>query len=126
MLKALFAFITYFASGMALLASFVMIYIHFTPYKEFKLIAEGNTAAAITLSGAVLGFTFPVMSSIFYTQTLLEMTLWAAITCVVQLGVFLTISRHSKSIEEGQIATAIKVATLSIAVGLINAVCISH
>ncbi len=126
MLNAIFAFITYFVIAIVLLASFVLIYIRFTPYREFKLIEAGNNAAAITLSGAVLGFTFPVLSSIFYTQSILEMMLWAAITCVVQLSVFLFISSHAKRIEGGSTSTAIMVATLSVAVGLINAVCISH
>jgi len=126
LIKAILAFASYFSVAIALLACFVFFYIRFTPYKEFRLIAHGNNAAAITLSGAVLGFTFPVLSSIFYTQSILEMLLWAAITCVVQLAVFLVISNHAKRIEDGCTSTAIVVATLSIAVGLINAVCISH
>lgn len=126
MIKAVSAFAIYFVTGIALLATFVQIYIRFTPYKEFKLIAQENSAAAITLSGAVLGFTFPVLASIYYTQSIIDMLVWAAITCVVQLAVFLCIAGHASRIEQGSTSTAIIVATLSIAVGLINAVSISH
>ncbi len=126
MFKALFDFISYFATAVSLLACFIVIYIRFTPYRDFELIAKGNIAAAITLSGAVLGFAFPVLASIFYTQSIVEMLLWAAITCIVQLSVFLLISKYAKQIEEGNTSTSIFVAALSITVGLINAVCISH
>jgi len=126
LIKSLFAFVTYFATAVSLLACFVMVYIRFTPYREFELISKGNNAAAITLSAAVLGFTFPVLASVFYTQSIMEMLLWAAITCVVQLAVFLCISSYAKRIEDGSTSTSIFVAALSIAVGLINAVCISH
>ncbi len=126
MLNAVFAFLTYLGTAVVLLAAFVFIYIRFTPYKEFELIAQNNDAAAIALAGAVLGFTFPLLSSIYYTQSIPEMALWAAITCVVQLCVFIVLRKQAKRIEEGHISSAIMVATFSIAVGLLNAVSISH
>lgn len=126
MANAILAFITYLAMSVILLGAFLFIYVWVTPYKEFKLISEGNCAAAITLTGAVLGFTFPLMSSIYYTQSVREMMLWAAITCVVQLLVFLGLRKQAKHIEEGRIAPALMVATFSVAIGLLNAVSISH
>lgn len=126
MLNAVFSFLTYLLTAVVLLAAFVFIYIRFTPYKEFELIAQNNDAAAIALAGAVLGFTFPLLSSIYYTQSIPEMALWAAITCVVQLCVFIVLRKQAKRIEEGHISSAIMVATFSIAVGLLNAVSISH
>jgi len=126
MLHSIVAFLSYLFTALALLVAFVAIYVRVTPYKEFELIALDNSAVAITLSGAVLGFTFPLVSSIFYTQSLVEMCLWAVITCLVQLGVFVVLRRNAKRIEEGHIASALMVATFSVAVGLLNAVCISH
>lgn len=125
MIASITAFLSYLGTALLLLALFVVLYVQITPYREFKLIAEGNSAAAISLAGAVLGFTFPLVSSIFYTQSLLEMIMWAGITCVVQFLVF-TVMRHwSKHIEEGVVAPAIFLAALSMAVGLLNAVSIS-
>lgn len=120
------AFLSYLGTALLLLGVFVVIYVRITPYREFKLIAEGNSAAAISLGGAVLGFTFPLVSSIYYTQSLLEMIMWAGITCVVQFLVFTAMRHWSKHIEEGVVAPAILLAALSIAVGLLNAVSISH
>ncbi|HTY98857.1 MAG TPA: DUF350 domain-containing protein [Rhodocyclaceae bacterium] len=126
MLDGILAFLTYLAASAALLAAFVAIYVRFTPYREFELIAHDNNAAAITLAGAVIGFTLPLASCIYYTQSLAEMALWAAITCLVQLAVFLALRKQAKRIEEGHVASAIMVATFSVAIGVLNAVSISH
>lgn len=121
-----FVFIQYFAASMVLLCGFIWVYIHFTPYREFELIAANNSAAAISLGGAVVGFTFPLVSSIYFTQSLLEMATWAVITGFIQLCVFSVMRKRAKQIEQGDVAPAIFLAFLSIAVGLLNAVCISH
>ena len=38
-----------------MLVAAIFIYIKITPYDEIKLIRGGNTAAAISLSGAIIG-----------------------------------------------------------------------
>ena len=126
MLHSILAFATYLGTALVLLAAFIWAYVNFTPYKEFQLIAQGNGAAAITLGGAILGFTFPIVSSIYYTHSVIEMVLWAVITCLVQFGLFLVIRRYANHIEQGSLAPAIYTASLSIAVGLLNAVSISY
>jgi putative membrane protein len=126
MIHALVSFLTYLVTSVVLLAGFIWVYEKFTPYREFALIKENNCAAAVTLGGALLGFTFPLVSSIYYTQSLIEMVLWALITGVVQLVVFLALRRWSVQVEKGQVAPALFMAAVSIAVGLLNAVSISH
>jgi putative membrane protein len=126
MTQALFAFLSYLGTAVVLLSAFTFLYEKFTPYHEFKLIQENNCAAAVTLGGAMLGFTFPLVSSIYYTQSLTEMVLWSIITGAVQLIVFTVLRRWAPHIENGKVAPAIFVAAASIAVGLLNAVCISH
>lgn len=126
MLNGFIPFLTYLATATFLLVAFITIYVRFTPYREFDLIKQGNAAAGITLAGAILGFTFPMVSSIYYTQNLAEMLVWAFLTGLVQLGVFVAIRGYAKMIEEGKVAPAIFVASLSIAIGLLNAVSISH
>ncbi|HEX8988691.1 MAG TPA: DUF350 domain-containing protein [Rhodocyclaceae bacterium] len=126
MINGILAFAAYLATAVALLVAFVWIYVRFTPYREFELIAHDNNAVAVTLAGAVLGFTFPMVSSIYYTQSLPEMIVWAALTGLVQLAVFVALRRQARRIEEGHLASGIMVATFSVAVGLLNAVSISH
>ncbi len=126
MTQSLILFLSYLITAVLLLGVFVWVYARVTPYHEFQLIRENNSAAAVTLGGAMLGFSFPMMASIYYTQSLVEMMLWALITGLVQLGVFIALRRWAGQIEQGQIAPAILLASASIAVGLLNAVCISH
>ena len=126
MVAAMLAFLSYLGTSAALLAAFIFIYARATPYKEFVLIGHDNIAAAIAFAGAVLGFTAPLVASIYYTQSLGEMCLWAGITCLVQLLVLLALRKQARRIEEGHVGSAVVVATLSFAVGLLNAVSISH
>ena len=126
MLAAIIAFLTYFLAATGLLALFVLIYVRITPYNDFDLISHDNSAAAVALAGAVFGFTLPLVACIYYTQSLLEMVLWSAITCAIQLVVFTMLRRQARRIEEGHVSSAIMVATFSIAAGLLSAVCISH
>ena len=44
----------------ALLVSAIFVYIKITPYDEIKLIRGGNMAAAVSLSGAVIGLALPL------------------------------------------------------------------
>jgi putative membrane protein len=125
MINAVISFIEYLGTAIVLLALFVYIYARVTPYKEFSLIAHDNVAVAVTFSGAVLGFTLPLVAAIYYTRSLIEMIAWAAVTCIVQLAVLLALRSQAKRIEEGHVSSAVMVATLSVAVGLLNAASIS-
>ena len=125
MTDAILAFLSHFVTAVVLLLVFVSIYVRVTPYRDFELIAHDNNAVALTLAGAVLGFTFPLVAAIYYTKSLPEMIVWAAITCVVQLVVFVALRRQARRIEEGHLSSAIMVASFSVAIGLLNAVCIS-
>jgi putative membrane protein len=126
MFAAITAFLTYLGTSATLLAAFIYIYAKATPYREFRLIEHDNAAVAITFAGAVLGFTAPLVASIYYTQSIGEMCIWAGITCLVQLVVLVALRRQARRIEEGHVASAVMVATVSLAVGLLNAASISH
>jgi putative membrane protein len=126
MFAAVTAFLAYLCVASLLLVAFIYVYAKATPYREFTLIAHDNVAVAITFAGAVVGFTLPLVASIYYTQSLVEMCLWAVITCAVQLVVAVVLRKQAKRIEEGHVASAVMVATISAAIGLLNAVSISH
>jgi putative membrane protein len=122
---AILSFLGYLAAALVLLLAFVSVYVRCTPYKDFALIAHDNTAVAVTLAGAVLGFTIPMAASIYFTHSFLEMLAWAGITGAVQLAVFLVLRAQARRIEEGHVASAIMVATFSVAVGILSAASIS-
>jgi putative membrane protein len=122
-------FLLYMVTALGLLAVFMLIYERFTPYRELHEIREGNVAAAIAFVGAILGFTFPLVSVIFYTHSILEMLFWGVITGVVQLALF-AILQHTRSIGEcikkRNAASGILLAGLAMSIGLINAISISY
>ena len=61
------SFLSYLVVAMLLLTGFLLIYVKVTPYDEIDLIRKGNVAAAISLSGALLGFAMPVANVIAHS-----------------------------------------------------------
>jgi putative membrane protein len=118
-------FLIYFGLALALLIAFTLIYTAVTPYKEMKLIRDGNTAAAISLGGALLGFALPVASTVVNAVNILDMVIFAVVATIVQLVVFviarMVLPGLSGSIEEGNTAKATFLAAISVSVGMLNA-----
>ena len=56
-----------------------MLYARFTPQDEVALIRAGNPAAAVSLSGAVVGFALPIGAAIAHSANLLDAVVWAAV-----------------------------------------------
>jgi putative membrane protein len=124
-MQALLAFLQYFVTALLLLGAFLAVYVRVTPYNEFELIGQNNAAAAISLAGACIGFALPMAAAIYFTHDLLEMVKWAAITGAAQIAVFTLLRRFAPAIEQGHTAPAIFMCAMSVATGVLNAVCIS-
>ena len=124
------SFLAYFAVAIALVATFLLVYVNVTPYDEIALIRQGNTAAAISLSGALLGFAMPVANVIAHSDTLGDLLAWGAIAGIVQLLTYLaarfTLPHLAESIPAGKISEATFLSVLSVTVGLINAACMTY
>ena len=123
-------FLAYLGAAIALLVAFVAIYLYVTPYDEIALIRNNNTAAAISLSGAVLGFAMPIANVIAHSDTLVDLAVWGVVAGVVQLlawGVArVALPQLQEDIAAGRAAPATFVAALSITVGLLNAACLGY
>ncbi len=121
------SFVAFFAVAAAVLAVFVAIYMQVTPYPELALVREGNVAAAVSLSGTLVGLALPVANVVRNSHALLDVAVWGAIACAVQLLAYaaarLAIPQLAKDIPAGKVAPAIFLAALSISVGLVNAAC---
>lgn len=124
-MQAFLAFLQYFVAALLLLGAFLAVYVRVTPYNEFELIKQDNAAAAISLAGACIGFAMPMAAAIYFTHDLLEMVKWAAITGAAQIAVFALLRRFAPAIEQGHTAPAIFMCAMSVATGVLNAVCIS-
>ncbi|WP_428151957.1 DUF350 domain-containing protein [Brevundimonas sp.] len=124
------AFVIAFAAAGVFTVAFKLIYQWVTPYHERTLIRDGNPAAAIALGGALIGYVLPLASALSHTVSLMEFAAWALLAGVIQIGVFVAISRLAfknlaTRIEAGEIAAAIYLASISICVGLLNAACMT-
>ena len=123
-------FLAYLGAAAVLLAAFVAIYLFVTPYDEIKLIRENYLAAAVSLSGAVLGFAMPIANVIAHSDTLLDLAVWGAIAGLVQLAAWgvarVALPTLKEDIAANRVAPAVFVAALSLTVGLINAACMTY
>ncbi|MBK5303751.1 MULTISPECIES: DUF350 domain-containing protein [Gammaproteobacteria] len=126
---AVLGFVSYILGAAVLFALFQFIYTRITPHREFELIRSGNVAAAIALSGAIIGFAIPASNVIAYSISLLDFVVWAVIAAFVQLLAFLMTSLvlkgASERIKKGEIAAGIYVAAVAISVGMLNAACMT-
>lgn len=124
-LAGLLPFLAYFALGLAIMAAFMWIYTTLTPYDEVALVKANNAAAAIAWTGAILGFGIALSGALRESESLLEFLIWGIIAGIAQLLVFYAYRRVypklRERIEADEIASAIKLSGVAIAVGLLNA-----
>ena len=113
----------------ALLIVFFIIYTRVTPYDEVRLIRQGNQAAALSLGGAMLGFSATVASSLMHTADYQQFFAWAFGAMVVQLLAYVVTTRllrmSKDQIESNNSAFGGLLAAISLSIGAINAACIS-
>lgn len=112
-----------------LLVMFFMIYTRLTPYNEVLLIRQGNNAAALSLSGSLLGFSMTIASSLMHTANYQQFFLWSFGAMVVQILAYFCTTRALRMardhIESGNTAFGGLLGAISLAIGAINAACIS-
>jgi putative membrane protein len=124
------SFLAYFGTALALTAAFVVLYSLVTPVREFTEIRNGNTAAAVSLTGALIGFTIALGSVISHSGSLVDMAAWGAIALVAQLVAYGAVRLLKPDlvarIGDGSMSHAIFLAGVSLAVGLLNAACMTY
>ena len=112
------------AAGL-LLFVFFLIYTWAMPFKEITLIRQGNVAAALTLGGALIGFSMTVASGLVHTDALGSFVGWSAAAAVIQLLTYVFVSRllhmSKQQIEGNNIAFGVLMASISISVGAVSA-----
>ena len=122
-------FISHFALTVLLLFVGVVVYHWITPHHEMKLIREGNSTAAISLGGMIVGLGLPLAVSLANSITLIDILIWGVVALVIQLVTYFAIDillkGLSKRIEEGQMSSAILLAAAKISVAAINAAALS-
>lgn len=129
-LGSIFNYLLYFGSTIAMLLIAGFVYVRFTPSDEITLIRRGNVAAAVALGGAMMGYACVVHSATAHGGTVLETAMWSAIALAIQIIAVellrLVIRDDWKAqIESGDIAHGIALGAFSLAIGVINAGCLT-
>ncbi len=123
------AFLTYFAVAIGLLLLFGFIYTRLTAHDEFALIRQGKSAAAVALGGSLFAFVLPLCSAIIHSVSLVDFAIWGVIALVIQAATFFAVRiflpNLSQRIADNEMAAGIFVALTSLAVGAINAACMT-
>lgn len=119
----------HFFVTVAMLAVGVAAYVRITPHKDLALVKEGNVAAAVSLSGAVLGLAIPLAMSMSVSVNVADIAIWGLLTLVVQLVVFrltdLILRDLPARIESGEVAAALVLSAIKLAVAAITAAAVA-
>jgi putative membrane protein len=117
------------AVTVAILFAGATAYVLLTPHKEIALIREGNTAAAVSLGGVLVGLAMPLAVSLRASTTVIDVALWGVATVVVQLLIFrlvdLVLHGLPRRIQDGEMAAAAMLVGAKIATALILAAAVA-
>jgi putative membrane protein len=118
-------YLIYMTVALGLFGLGVTIYIRVTPYGEISLIRAGNTAAAWSLGGMMVGLALPLASAMAHSISLVDMALWSAVAVAFQLLAYfaasLTLHDIRAGIEADRTAYGVALGALSVAMGILNA-----
>jgi|tagenome__1003787_1003787.scaffolds.fasta_scaffold18684530_1 putative membrane protein len=110
---------------LVLLGAGVLVYVQITPYREMELIAKGNTAAGIVLSGTIVALSIPLAATLATSTVALDILVWGIVAMILQLltfGIATLVVRHFRDmIEAGNCAAALALVGVQVAVALLNA-----
>ncbi len=125
-------FAAYFGLSLGLLVLFKFAYAAVTPHDEWKLIKEHkNVAAALGFGGAIVGFALALAGVVSHSVSLLDFLVWGGVALVAQSLAFLLVRAFFMPtivarIEANETSAGIMLGITSIAVGLLNAACMTY
>jgi putative membrane protein len=115
--------------ALVILVGGAALYAAVTPHREIQLIREGNTAAALSFGGVLVGIALPLAFALAASTSVLEIALWGATTIVVQLALFwlvdLVLRGLPTRIKQGEVAAAALLVGAKLAVAAILAAAVS-
>lgn len=132
LLTSVLQFSLYFGVSLLFLVIFKYVYKFITPHDEWKLIKEErNTAAAIGFGGAIVGFAIALSGAASNSVSLVDFAIWGLVAFVAQTLAFALVRFGFMPtlivrIEANEISAGIMLAATTIAVGLLNAACMSY
>ncbi len=114
-----------FLTTLALLALGIGCYMALTPFREWRLIRDGNIAAGLVLAGAMVALAIPLAATLATSAFTLDIVLWGLVALVLQLLTFTSVALLMRGlramIEAGNVAAGCMLVGIQIAVALLNA-----
>lgn len=114
-----------FLTTFGLLGIGVGAYFAITPFDERRMVREGNVAAGVLLGGTVLALSIPLAATLASSASQVDIFIWGLVALAIQLLTFLGVSVFIKGlrgmIEGGNVAMAVTVVSIQLAVALLNA-----
>lgn len=105
------------------------LYLWITPHKELALIRSGNSAAALSMGGAAVGLALPMAFTLAGSVSVWDILIWGSVTLILQLIAFravdFVLKDLPKRIENEEMAAAIFLAFMKIALAALNAAAIA-
>ena len=125
-------FALYFGLSIVFLFVFKLVYALVTPHDEWKLVKEEkNVAAAIGFACAIEGFAIALGSAASNSVAIIDFIIWAVVAIIAQslafaLLRFTFMPKIAQRINENEVSAGVMLAGMSIAVGLLNAACMTY
>lgn len=132
LLTAVLNFSLYFAISIVLLIIFKFVYALVTPHDEWKLIKEDqNVAAALGFGGAIIGFSLALGSAAENSVSIIDFATWGVIALIAQAFAFALVRfgfmpKIVQRIEDNEVSAGVMLGAMNIAIGLLNAACMSY
>lgn len=131
-LAGLGSFALYFGLSIVFLLIFKFVYIRITPYDEWKLVKEEQSiAAALTLSGAFIGYSLAIASAASNSVNLIDFAIWGVVALIAQVIAYAIVRfgfmpKLVERIKNNEIPAGVVMGSMSIAIGLLNAACMTY
>ncbi|WP_372831205.1 DUF350 domain-containing protein [Pontibacterium sp.] len=130
LLLGLTNFAIYFGLSLVALLLFKFLYTLVTPYDEWALVKNQNSAAACALSGAVIGFSIALGSAATNSVSIVDFAVWAIVALIAQIVAFFVVRMFmpmiSQRIQDNEIPAGIVLGAVSIAIGILNAASLTY
>jgi len=113
------------AATLALLGIGMACYMAITPFNEWRLMREGNVAAGVVIAGTLVALAMPLAATLATSVLVLDIVLWGLVSLIIQLIAFMAATALMRGlrgmIEAGNVAAALVLVGIQVAVALLNA-----
>ena len=114
-----------FAATLGLLGIGFACYNLLTPFNERELVRQGNVAAGVVVAGTLVSIAIPLAATLANSASTIDIVIWGLVALVIQLLAFLAATFMVRGlramIEAGNVAAALVLVGIQLAVALLNA-----